>query len=223
MNEKIARMLRRAAVFALVAIFSAFAVAVLPACGSYIRQRAKFYITYCFSPASSAPSEELCEAVRSAGYAGYALSYGGSYYIVAACCEIVGEAEALAASLSEKGVESGTLAAERLRFELLTYGAEQNARLYEENISALLSISSELFSCLEILIREGREEARANFRSVHSDFLSLYSKNFSNCFTRPLAALCELSAECAFGAILARDVRYLSAAVADCLLSLALT
>lgn len=205
-------------------IFSA-AVCIITqsACGAYIRMRVKFYITYCFAPLASAPPQTLLDAVRSGGYAGYALLYEGDYYVVAACMPTTGAALDLAQSLTDRGVESGVLTAQRINFMLETYSAEKNARGYEAVLSALDGLIDDLFSCLDILSREGQGSAREILRGANLTLSELYSENQSNCFTRHLANLVGLSAQCSYGIIYAREVRYFAAAVADCVLSVRLS
>ena len=171
----------------------------------------------------SVPSRELAESVRATGYAGYILRYDGMYYVVATLSATNGEAQSHAGSFEERGVSAGVLTAARLYFELENYNAESNSRLYGQNIDSLDSIISELYDCAEILQREGASSVREKMISLHNEIAAMCVENISNCFTRPLSELAVLSAECAYGIIHIRNIRYLATAVADVVMNISLT
>lgn len=201
----------------------AFGAMCFTACISSIRRQVRYRFVYCYTPMVSVPSRELAESVRAMGYAGYILRYDGMYYVVATLSATNGEAQSHAGSFEERGVSAGVFTAERLYFELENYNAESNSRLYGQNIDSLDSIISELYDCAEILQREGASSVREKMISLHNEIASMCAENISNCFTRPLSELAVLSAECAYGIIHIRNIRYLATAVADVVMNISLT
>lgn len=60
-------------------------------------------------------------------------------------------------------------------------------------------------------------------RAMAAELYGLAADNTFNCFTAKLAYISALSSECAYGALLPRDVRCLIVAVVDCIISVRLT
>ena len=209
--------------FVVLAVLLSLSVAVFGGCGSYIRFRVKYHLVYCCEPSVERPASDLCASVKDMGYAGYVIEYGGMYYIAAAIESTSGAASDLAGSLSERGLKSGVVTLERINFELETYHAEQNARQYEYTLETLDAIVTELRNCVHDLVVGDGEEARPSMRAMAAELYGLAADNTFNCFTAKLAYISALSSECAYGALLPRDVRCLIVAVVDCIISVRLT
>ena len=210
-----------AKILALAAVLAAM-VAVFCGCGCYVRLRVKYHMACC-TPASSQSAAELCTELKGMGYAGYVLQYGGKTYVAAAILSTAGAAADLAESITGIGLNCSSLALERVNFELETYRAEQNAGLYEYTISSLNGIVSDLVACTENIIAGRMEEVRASLREINGELNALFNQNPFDPFTAKLAYLADLSAQCAYGALLPRDIRLLAVAVADCVISVRLT
>ena len=220
MHSFLRRKTRRAALFTTIFVIIYICAVALSACsGSAIRLRAKFYFVCC-TPSATQSCEELRHSLQSAGWAGYELNLGGSTNAVAAVCGTTGEAQSLCDYISSTMAESFVLTAERLRFDLETYGAEANAERYKYVLETLISLCSDVQDCTEVFLRLGEGAARERLRAIYGAAADLLAENGSNCFTPHLVGLTSLAADCLYGEVLfARKLRYFAAAIASAVLN----
>lgn len=220
--------IKRVAAIALPVFFTlALAITIIccsvSSCAGALDFSAEFFYVCYKSPTNSQSAASVSGVVHSYGGAGYIVENDGKYYVTVSCYYNKNDADAVCATLNNKGLSCMVINAQANKITLPS-SAKKNAESHKGTLNTLYSISVMCYDLANAMDggTTNQSAAKSILSEIGTGLESLHRANSNNCFTEELSYLIAECEDVSHGYVLAYDVRRLQIAITDSIIHIRL-